>query len=270
MFESSLCARDVKKLPIFLPWLQAAWINKPLIGGLVLFVAFLIIFWGIKHTRWRDWVKKRKGFWLLFCLTAMLPLLVFFANEFLVVFLPPDSGIKADAIVLLGRGAGGFYTDRAELGAQLWKAGRAPLVFASGIDDARSLLEQVEQKGIPQQALDGENCSLTTAENALFSAAILQAQGKQRILLVTDEPHMLRSMLVFRAYGFTVIPRTTPLPSYMSFRDKAFLIFREYGGLIGYALQGLYLPQKSPTSSNSDVLQLIQQAREYGKQRSLK
>jgi uncharacterized SAM-binding protein YcdF (DUF218 family) len=260
----------MNKLPIFLPWLQAAWINKRLIVTLVLLVVSVILFWGIKRARWRHWFKNRKGFWLLFGLTGILPLLVFFASEFLVVFLPSDPGTKADAIVLLGRGAGGFYTDRADLAAKLWKAGRAPLVFASGINDAGSLLDQVEEKGIPQRALDGENCSLTTAENALFSAAILQAQGRQRILLVTDEPHMLRSMLVFRANGFTVIPRTTPLPSYLSFRDKAFLTLREYGGLIGYALQGLYFPQKSLQSSNSDVLELVQKAREYGKQRSLK
>jgi len=269
MFDSSLCHRVIKKVPVFIPWWQIQGIQKPLLITLIVLV-IVVLFWLIRKARWRRWGKNPKLLLLLFGLTATLPLLFFVATKLLVVALPSDPGTKADAIVVLGRGGGEFYERRVNLAANLWKAGRSPLIFVSGITDAPSLMEQLEAKGIPRRSLDGENCSLTTAENAIFSAAILQPQGVRRILLVTDEPHMLRSMLVFRAHGFTVIPRTTPLPSYMSLKEKAFFTFREYSGLISYGLRGLFFQQNSSESSNPDILELIEKAREYGKQRSLK
>lgn len=181
-----------------------------------------------------------------------------------------DSGAKADAIVLLGRGGGEFFSDRVNLAVELWQAKRAPRIFASGNVDAPSMIGQLEEKGIPQQVLDGENCSLTTAENAAFTATILQSQGFQKIILITDEPHMLRSMLVFRAFGLAVIPRTTPLPSYFSVKESAFLTFREYAGAVDYAVRGLFLPQRSAASLSPDLVNPVQQAAQYGKQRRLK
>jgi uncharacterized SAM-binding protein YcdF (DUF218 family) len=269
MFYSNLCERTLNKLPIFIPWWQIEWLNQPLLVALVLLV-FFVTLWVIKDGRWKYKLKNRKFYWFLFIFTTIFPLFILFSSKLLVVFLPIDPGAKADAIVVLGRGGGEFYHDRVNLAAELWNSGKAPQIFVSGIVDAPSMMEQLKAKGISPQSIDGENCSLTTAENATFSAAILQAQGVQRIILVTDEPHMLRSMLVFRANGFTVIPYTTPLPSYLSFKDEAFLVFREYGGLIGYGLQGLFFPKDSPESSRSDILELIQKAREYGKQQSFK
>lgn len=269
MFDSNLCERTLTKLPIFIPWWQLEELKKPLLVTLVLLVVF-VIFWLIKDGTWRHKLKNRKFYGFLFIFTAILPLIIIFSSKLLVVFLPTDPGAKADAIVVLGRGGGEFYNYRVNLAAKLWNAGQAPQIFVSGIDDAPSMMEQLKAKGIPPESVDGENCSLTTAENATFSAAILQSRRVQRILLVTDEPHMLRSMLVFRAHGFTVIPYTTPLPSYLGFKEEAFLVFREYGGLIGYGLQGLFFPKDSPESSRSDILELIQKAREYGKQQSLK
>jgi uncharacterized SAM-binding protein YcdF (DUF218 family) len=272
MFDSNLCERTLNKLPIFIPWWQMEGLKKPLFATLSILgiLVFLLIFWLITNGRWKHKLKNRKFYLFLFVFTAIFPLIILFSSKLLVVFLPTDPGAKADAIVVLGRGGGEFYDYRVNLAAKLWNAGQAPQIFVSGIDDAPSIMEQLKAKGIPPQSVDGENCSLTTAENATFSAAILQSRGVQRILLVTDEPHMLRSMLVFRAHGFTVIPYTTPLPSYLGFKEEAFLVFREYGGLIGYGLQGLFFPKDSPESSRSDILELIQKAREYGKQQSLK
>lgn len=269
MFDSNSCERALTKVPIYIAGWQIEWLKKPLLVTLVLLVVF-VIFWLIRDGTWRHRLKNRKFYWFLFIFTAIFPLIIIFSNKLLVVFLPTDPGAKADAIVVLGRGAGEFYDYRVNLAAKLWNAGQAPQIFVSGIDDAPSMMEQLKAKGIPPQSVDGENCSLTTAENATFSAAILQSRGVQRILLVTDEPHMLRSMLVFRANGFTVIPYTTPVPSYLGFKAEAFLVFREYGGLIGYGLQGLFFPKDSPESSRSDILELIQKAREYGKQQSFK
>jgi hypothetical protein len=80
---------------------------------------------------------------------------------------------------------------------------------------------------------------------------------------------MLRSLLVFQAQGFTVIPHTTSLPSNFNFLAKAFLTFREYMGLISYFFQGRLHPQPSLESNSHDVENIKQKAEQYGEQRRL-
>ena len=108
---------------------------------------------------------------------------------------------------------------------------------------------------------------MTTKENAVFTAAILQPQGVRRIVLVTDEPHMWRSVLVFRAYGFKVVAQTSQIPSYLGgIRAKLFLRVREYTALVSYGLRGLYFPKSSPESNSPDLKNLVQQAEHYAQQ----
>jgi uncharacterized SAM-binding protein YcdF (DUF218 family) len=164
-------------------------------------------------------------------------------NRILVAFLPSDAGTTADAIVVLGRG-GELRPERVDVSAQLWDARRAPLIFASGSGDAQEIADMLAQKGIPAGAIDGEPCSRTTEENARFTAALLQPKNVHRILLVTDPPHMLRSLLTFRSLGFDVTPHTNPLPNRLDTRKKAYLVFREYLGIVGYGLRGRFLPRE--------------------------
>lgn len=189
-------------------------------------------------------------------------LLLLAADQGLVLFLPVDSGTTAQAIVVLGRGTE-LGIPRVDVAAELWKAKRAPLIFVSGTWDASQMLPLLENKGIPRQALDGEDCSLTTPENALFSAAILQARGIKRVLLVTDGLHLWRSLLDFRSQGFTVIPHPSPLPKNMGFMDKAFLTFREYLFLFTSGIYELFHGQRIPNLTNP-VVNLLQKAEQYG------
>ena len=272
MFDSSLCLRAIKKVPLDIPWWKFPWLEKllPLILTiLAVGLLFLLILWIRQNKPLRRWLRRPKSLLLLFLATAAIPLMLIGSEKALAALLYRDSGDTADAIVLLGRGGGEFFSGRVNLAVELWQAKRAPRIFVSGNVDAPSMLGQLQEKGIPKQVLDGENCSLTTAENAAFTAAILQPQGFQKIILITDEPHMLRSMLVFRAFGLTVIPRTTPLPSYFSVKQSAFLTVREYIGAIGYAFRGWFLPQRSAASLSPDLVTPVQQAEQYGKQRRI-
>ena len=51
-----------------------------------------------------------------------------------------------------------------------------------------------------------ESKSLDTAENAILSARMLQAEGIRNIVLVTHSLHMRRAQLTFEAAGFRVLP----------------------------------------------------------------
>jgi uncharacterized SAM-binding protein YcdF (DUF218 family) len=268
MFDSPLCDRPLPTKPFFIQWLSYGLLNKPLLVVLLL-LSFFGLFWVIQHTRRKHWLSKTKVILLLFGFTATLPLIFVVAAKGLVLFLPADSGTAADAIVVLGRG-GTLHKERVNLAAELWQARRAPMIFVSGNGDARSMVEQLEAKGIPPRVLDGEECSLTTWENAVFSAAILRPQGIRRIILITDEPHMLRSLLVFRANNFTVIPRTTPLPpEFFGTRGKASMTLTEYAGIINYGWRGLFLTQRSAELNKPDLANPLQKAEQYGQQRRL-
>jgi uncharacterized SAM-binding protein YcdF (DUF218 family) len=178
------------------------------------------------------------------------------------MFLPPDPGTNLQAIVVLGRGKP-LQLNRVDSATQLWQARRAPVIFSSGIWDTPATLRALAAQNITPSALDGENCSTTTVENAQFSAAVLQPQGINNILLVTDGPHMWRSLLEFEAQGFTVIPHISPLPAlhWMSYAD---VVWREYSFLISTSIRA-GLTGRRPAPKRPELPQLLQQAQEYGK-----
>lgn len=265
MFESPLCFRPITKLPDSINWWQFHWVKKSLLVVLLL-LAFFGLRWIIQHPGWKRRLTSPRAILLLVGFIASLALIYAVAASGLVFFLPTDSGAAADAIVVLGRGLE-LNEDRVDVAAELWRSRRAPMIFISAGGEAPAMIQLLVARGIPNRVLDGDNCSLTTEENALFTAAILHPQGIQRILLVTDPPHMMRSLLTFRAHGFTVIPYTSPIPYKWDFKAKAFLNLREYMGLVSYGLPGLFLTQRPLELNNPDLVNLVQKAEQYGQQR---
>jgi uncharacterized SAM-binding protein YcdF (DUF218 family) len=265
MFDSNLCDRSFPEKPFFIDWFTFIWFHKSL------FIAFsclflFAIYWFTRHIRWKYKFNQKQVGLKLLILSVSLIAGLFILDQMLLLLLPTHSTQVADAIVVLGRGPL-FNEHRVERAAELWQAKQAPRIFVSGAGDASVIIERLEKKGIPQAVLDGENCSLTTKENAVFTAAILQPQGIRRIALVTDEPHMWRSVLVFRAYGFKVIAKTSEIPAYLGgIRAKLFLRLREYTALLSYGLRGLYFPKPSPESNSPDLKNLVQEAEQYAQQ----
>lgn len=176
----------------------------------------------------------------------------------LTAFLPVDSGNTVDAIVVLGRGTE-FRDLRVAEAQKLWQANRASRVFASGMSDARSIVQELQALGIPKQNLDGEECSQSTKENAQFTQAILHPLGVRTILLVTDAPHLLRSVLTFRSVGFHVISHPSSLPVHLLPQEELWLLVREYLSLVQYALTGQFNLHSSNLSKDvpKEVIQKI-------------
>jgi len=176
------------------------------------------------------------------------PLGIAIGNWGLTVFLPADSGASVDAIVVLGRGD--EMRDRRTVATwKLWRANRAPQIFASGMLDARAIVQELEATGVPKQRLGGEECSQTTEENALFTAALVHSQGVKRILLVTDSPHMLRSLRTFQSFGFTAIPYPVPLSDKLRTVERLQILFREYVALAQYTVSGRFQPRLASIST---------------------
>jgi uncharacterized SAM-binding protein YcdF (DUF218 family) len=163
------------------------------------------------------------------------------------------------AIVILGAGRrsyapefGGEALDplsleRVRYGAYVARQTGLPVLVSGGLGNANnaSLAKLISDTlaadyGIHAQWL--ESHSRTTAENAMFSAAILRHQGIARIVLVTHAWHMKRAIAAFAANGLDVIPaptgfyRTTRmsdpdewLPSMSAFRMSGYAIHETVG-----------------------------------------
>ncbi|MGA7933498.1 MAG: hypothetical protein WCA35_08115, partial [Kovacikia sp.] len=74
--------------------------------------------------------------------------------------------------------------------------------------------------------------------------------------LVTDLPHMRRSVLSFDSFGFTVLPYPSPLPAQMSFQDQLTVIVREYLGLAKYSFTGRFR-QRSSAELNYPSMEVL-------------
>ncbi len=117
---------------------------------------------------------------------------------------PPASLPTAQAIVVLGgntaNGRQNWFesfdrktaTLRTDTAAKLYAAGRAPLIVVSGaaldggMSEARMMTQALEHDGIPTGAILQEDHSLTTHQNAVYTARLLRQHDIRTFLLVTS------------------------------------------------------------------------------------
>lgn len=136
---------------------------------------------------------------------------------------------NADAIVVLGGSIrpqipprpGVDVTeagDRPIYGAQLYRAGKAPLVILSGgriewqgggPPESADMAKLIETMGVPATAILQDPTSLNTHENAVNVKKILTQRGINRVLLVTSAAHMPRSVAIFKKQGIDATPAPT-------------------------------------------------------------
>lgn len=137
---------------------------------------------------------------------------------------------RADAIVVLGcrilpsGRLGGPAARRAATAASAYRAGVAPFIVASGGRrwgaqvEARVFRQEIVRAGVPREAVIEELCSLSTFENAIFSAAVLRqlrphggpSLRPPRAVIVTCPFHLPRALANFRAAGVDAIAFPAP------------------------------------------------------------
>jgi len=141
-----------------------------------------------------------------------------------------DKGVEAEpaaeAIVVLGGSismpseghpSSGLIatSDRLLEAMRLYRAGKAPLIVASGGDspldpevrtlhEADEMRSMLEEWGVPDSAILVETTSVNTHENAVFTHQLLESRRINRIILVTSAIHMPRAQATFCKAGFDV------------------------------------------------------------------
>jgi Uncharacterized conserved protein len=129
---------------------------------------------------------------LFLCLTFLLPFLL---------QLPAGTPVKADAIVILGGGKG----DRVAKALDLYRVGYAKNLVLTGrlsrpkkvseVHDLRA--EFLINRQVPADDISHLSPSENSWEEAQSSLRMMQQRGWERVIVVSDPPHMLRLSYVW-------------------------------------------------------------------------
>jgi uncharacterized SAM-binding protein YcdF (DUF218 family) len=184
--------------------------------------------------------RTRKWF-----LRISLALLAFFLLLAVVAFFFPqwflcvDGGpVKSDVIVVLGGGS----HERPERAAELFRERVAPRIIVSGLGDCKINRRLLIGDGVPSGAIEMENQSRTTKENAQFTIRLLcesNSPPAKRVIIVTSWYHSRRALACFRHYAPDI--QFYSCPSYFAYaradwsrKGIANRIRLEYIKLLGY------------------------------------
>ncbi|TAN06013.1 MAG: YdcF family protein [Rhodanobacteraceae bacterium] len=203
------------------------WGTSPLLYAVALLI-LLVVCW-----RWLPGVVRIAVVVievLLFVMT--MPLGAWALSRMVLARLPQASACAApapDTVVVLSAGVSHYpigakdfaalnhlSLQRLFAGVDLWRTlPDARLVLSGGgdqrIPDAVVMANLAEQMGVPAAAIEVEDRSRNTWQNAQFVAA-LSPRVPQRIWLVTSALHMPRALGAFHAWGFEPCAHPSGLP----------------------------------------------------------
>ncbi len=195
---------------------------------------------------------------------------------------PVDSVPTADAIVMLGGAVGmprpprrhpdlNDASDRVWHATRLYRAGKAPLVIASGgtlpwkdqrYREAPIMQTLLTDWGVSADSILLESNSANTYQNATYTAELVAKHGFDRVLLVTSALHMRRALATFRSAGVPAVPAAT---DYQVVEEEQTMLdlapdvgalsgstaaIREYVGYLVYRWRG-WIESGRPTKSRA-------------------
>jgi uncharacterized SAM-binding protein YcdF (DUF218 family) len=162
---------------------------------------------------------------LLVTLFVVLVLLGYYVVSLLQVWSTgkSDQARPVDVIVVLGAAQydgepSPQLAARLDHVAELWPRELAPVVVTTGggrpgdrFTEAQASASYLAERGVPESAILLENAGSTTFESMENVAAELEQRGLDRVLIVTDPYHALRSRLIAEEAGLEayVSPTTT-------------------------------------------------------------
>ena len=159
-----------------------------------------------------------------------------------------DETRSADAAIVLGAaawesGPSPVYRERLNHGIWLWKQGYVKkLILTGGVaegnsrSDAAIGAEYALSQGVPAEAILLEETSTITEENLRGAAELMEKEGLQTVLLVSDPLHMRRAMLQAKDLGLRAYSSPTPTTLYTGFGQKLKFLARETFFYAGYRL----------------------------------
>ena len=194
-------------------------------------------------------MKKKKR--LRWALLAVLALAIIYAAVCAVSiwrYAGVDETRTADAAIVLGAaayesGPSPVYRERLNHGIWLFQQGYVEkLILTGGVaegnsrSDAAIGAEYALSQGVPAEAILLEETSTITEENLRGAAELMEKEGLQTALLVSDPLHMRRAMLQAKDLGLRAYSSPTPTTLYTGFWQKLKFLARETFFYAGYRL----------------------------------
>ena len=170
--------------------------------------------------RIRKWLRRVViviGGWLI---------LAFLLSVIVVAYGETERAAAAEVIVVLGAGLrrdgqpGPALIRRATHAALLYEQGYAPRIICSGGFPLRAIQRSeadacravLVERGVPAEAVVLEEQSRSTEENAVYTKELMDANGWQTAVVVSDPYHMFRAGIIFSQVGVnhTLSPGVSP------------------------------------------------------------
>lgn len=184
------------------------------------------------------------------------------------IFAERDETVSADAAIVLGAAAWGqnpspVFRERINHAIALYRQGLVQALIFTGGQGERSALSEAEvarryalARGVPAGAIFIEDRSTNTRENLGLARAVAQAQGFQRLLIVSTPYHMRRAMHIARDLGLDAYASPTRSTRWLNPVTQTYALAREVVSYAHYLLVGELILAHSDNSpvSNAGLL----------------
>ena len=201
-------------------------------------------------------MKKIKTKYKVLILLILFLVIYIGKNVFdICAFSAEDQKCRADVAVILGAAAyngevSPVYRERIDHGITLYEEGYVDRLIVTGgtadqgeESDASAAKKYLLSQGIPEEAVLIEDQSSITQENLENSKAIMEENGYETAIIVSDPLHMKRAMLLAEDAGITAYSSPTPSTRYISLRTKIPFLARETFYYIGYKWYRIFFHQ---------------------------
>ena len=201
-------------------------------------------------------MKKIKTKYKVLILLILFLVIYIGKNVFdICAFSAEDQKCRADVAVILGAATyngevSPVYRERINHGITLYEEGYVDRLIVTGgtadqgeESDASAAKKYLLSQGIPEEAVLIEDQSSITQENLENSKAIMEENGYETAIIVSDPLHMKRAMLLAEDAGITAYSSPTPSTRYISLRTKIPFLARETFYYIGYKWYRIFFHQ---------------------------
>jgi uncharacterized SAM-binding protein YcdF (DUF218 family) len=183
-----------------------------------------------------------KTLWKIYKILAVTVVTVFLLDIFVVLFFAwYRPALKpVDDIVVLGAAINTTSSySRSLQGLKLYQAGEAKTIVVCGgvdypksISEAEYMSETIQKNSKNPVPLILDDKSQSTYENLKNTRALIG--GGKSIIIVSDDFHLARAVLMAERLGFGHIYWSSPNASYYSFSEHAYYYIREVFAMIDY------------------------------------
>lgn len=164
-----------------------------------------------------------------------------------------DQKCNADVIIVLGAATyngevSPVYQERLNHGISLYNDGYTDKIIVTGglgkgneQTDSYIAKQYLIKQGISEEDILTEDKSIITQENLENSKMIMEENGYETAIVVSDPLHMKRAMLLARDAGITAYSSPTTTTKYVTLKTKIPFLAREIFFYVGYKWYRIFI-----------------------------